>query len=166
MELELHFTADIEVLQTVSYTGAECKRDVYPSGIFIWLELSASQSLIERCMWLGRMWDVATTGKKVARQCGRGIYLYSFLMLTYHVQYFLVALCIMNYAQWQFYVHHCPYTDWSHKVFATAYNERTRHWREDQCVRNNRICGRMYVWPNFEYYLTLCLEELRKTTKS
>jgi len=22
----------------------------------------------------------------------------------------------------------------------------------------------MYIWPNFEYYLILCLQELRKTT--
>ena len=33
MELELHFTADTEVLLTVSHMGAECKSDIYPSGI-------------------------------------------------------------------------------------------------------------------------------------
>jgi hypothetical protein len=31
-------------------------------------------------------------------------------------------------------LHHCPYTDWHHKVFATAHNKRTRHWWDDSWV--------------------------------
>ena len=42
----LYFTADIEVLLSVSHTAAECKSDIYQSGIFICLEPLASQSLM------------------------------------------------------------------------------------------------------------------------